>query len=235
MTDDVRSLSPSGRFVVSASQSEMKMSHWVLSPVVQEVPSGRVLATLAGTPWSLVGTEWPEADVAVLTLQRYPDGRTATDARLDCAAETARVAGRPPVPVADLREELEAALSSGMSRADLDRRRPVWVTLSDLYLDTELQPADYERMRDAVVESGYTVGEVEHILRRELGPVLGGNLLSVAGVWGAFDEEWLVGTVLRRLPVPRRSLFGGLFFRVIRSEWRTLRRLLTEARPGAGR
>ncbi|MBK8010306.1 MAG: hypothetical protein IPK13_03100 [Deltaproteobacteria bacterium] len=81
---------------------------------------------------------------------------------------------------------------------DLAQRRRVWAILSELYLDTELSDRDYEGMAAALVETGYSPGQLEEILYRELHPVLHHNLLCVAGEWVAFDLEWLEAEILRR-------------------------------------
>ena len=61
---------------------------------------------------------------------------------------------------------------------DLERRRPAWEALSDLFLDTELQDADLPYIARVIVASGYAEAEVEQILYREVYPVcrrLGGT------------------------------------------------------------
>ncbi len=89
------------------------------------------------------------------------------------------------------------------AEADLERRRTVWGVLSELYLDTELDERDNERIAGVLVASGYGAGQLEEILYRELHPVLHANLLSVAGEWAGFDLEWLEEQIRRR--GPRRS------------------------------
>lgn len=89
------------------------------------------------------------------------------------------------------------------AEADLDRRRRVWEVLSELYLDTELDDRDNERIAAVLVASGYSVGQLEEILYREIHPVLRANLLSVAGEWTGFDLSWIEEQILRRRP--RRS------------------------------
>lgn len=90
-------------------------------------------------------------------------------------------------------------------RTDLPRRRPVWSALSELYLDTELEEADWERLAAVLVRSGYSLGQLEEILYRELHPVLHRNLLSVAGEWSAFDVTWLETKILEKCHSGGRS------------------------------
>ena len=81
---------------------------------------------------------------------------------------------------------------------DLANRLPVWVALSDLYLDTELSAHDFERLAETLAASPYTTGELEQILLAEVHPACFANLLSVAGVWSGFDPCWLRQRILGR-------------------------------------
>lgn len=115
---------------------------------------------------------------------------------------------------------------------EVDRRRPVWVALSDLYLDTELERSDHDRIADAIIASGYSVEEVEQILRREVGPIVGANLLSIAGEWEGFDEDWLVEAILQRRKSWRRFLPCFTAFGMIRSHWQAIQQSVAERRVG---
>ena len=83
-----------------------------------------------------------------------------------------------------------------MNANDLDARLPVWTALSDLFLDTELDPRDYRHISGVIVESGYAAGEIERILWLEVFPALADNLRSVAGEWAGFDGDWLETRIL---------------------------------------
>lgn len=74
----------------------------------------------------------------------------------------------------------------------LDRRARLWVALDDLYLDTELQPVTYAAIARAIITHGYSLEEARRIDREEVFPILYGNLLSVAGEWAGFDDDWLI-------------------------------------------
>ena len=86
-----------------------------------------------------------------------------------------------------------------MMPTDIDRRKPVWIALSEFYLDTELQPADIEAIRLVFAQSGYTIDEIRRINYEEVAPILLDNLLSPAGVWAGFDADWLTKTIMARL------------------------------------
>lgn len=71
---------------------------------------------------------------------------------------------------------------------DLERCRPVWKALTEFFLDTELGVDDYERIAGVLLESHYSIAELEHILWRELSPIIGHNLGSMAGEWSGIDQ-----------------------------------------------
>jgi len=85
-----------------------------------------------------------------------------------------------------------------MDAAALARREPVWLALSEFYLDTELQPADFRWIRAVFDQSGYSEQEIRQLDYDEVGPVLSGNLLSMAGEWAGFDEAALLAAVRKR-------------------------------------
>ena len=97
---------------------------------------------------------------------------------------------------------------------DLEVRRRVWNALAELFLDTEI---DLEWVARELRESGLSRAEVEAILKREVAPVVGGNVLGMAGEWAGFDlppleERYLAGRA-------RPTLTGWLALRVIRQDW----------------
>ncbi|WP_169977466.1 DUF7079 family protein [Tautonia rosea] len=117
---------------------------------------------------------------------------------------------------------------------ELERRRPVWDALSDLFLDRELQPDDHRRIADVLASSGYSEAELEEILCREVGPVLWPNLLSVAGVWTGFDRDWLEGEILR---AENRPWFRGppraVTMTLVRHDWEQIRAQLNPGRAAS--
>ena len=75
--------------------------------------------------------------------------------------------------------------------SETDRRRPVWLALSELYLDNELQADDLERLANTLTQSSFSLAELRKIDLYEVFPLLQPNLLSVAGEWAGFEESWL--------------------------------------------
>lgn len=115
--------------------------------------------------------------------------------------------------------------------ADVAQRRPVWNVLSELYLDTELDVRDHERIAGVLFDSPYSTGQLEEILYRELHPVLHSNLLSMAGEWVAFDSAWLEKQILRRKPRrPRIAIIPGKW--MVRRDWAALKSVLRRWRIG---
>lgn len=119
---------------------------------------------------------------------------------------------------------------------DIERRRPVWAAMSELFLDTELEPADLEHIAAVLRVSGYGAPELREILRREVAPAFGPNLLGVAGVWAGWDErevEQIIGPYPYRREGPVRWLAGWIFARMIAGRWRRVEPLLNVVAPPA--
>jgi len=82
--------------------------------------------------------------------------------------------------------------------SDLARRRPVWVAISDLCLDTEITDETIHHIARTIREQGYSAAEAEEIAFHEVFPALHPNMLSPAGEWAGFNEEWLVNQILQK-------------------------------------
>ncbi|WP_156796086.1 DUF7079 family protein [Brevundimonas subvibrioides] len=94
-----------------------------------------------------------------------------------------------------------------LSPEETARRAPLWVALSDLFLDTEIQAVHYEGILKAARSGGFEPNEVIGILNEEVAPVLGFNLMQIAGEWAMFDPDWVVSRVSARLATkPARHL-----------------------------
>ncbi len=84
----------------------------------------------------------------------------------------------------------------------LARRRPVWLALSDLFLDTDVNLLRAGNVR-TLAASPYSRDELDRILREEVYPACSFNLRAVAGEWAGFDADWLERRILRGGPSPR--------------------------------
>lgn len=80
----------------------------------------------------------------------------------------------------------------------LETRKKIWIELSEFYLDTELTSEDFDRISNTFMQSGLELVEIKKIDLLEVFPLLQSNLLSVAGAWAGFDEEWLLSECTKR-------------------------------------
>ncbi len=70
-------------------------------------------------------------------------------------------------------------------------REPVWLALSEFWLDTKLDKYDHKRIAEVLAESPYSMNELKDIERYEVAPVLWSNLIDVAGEWAGWDPDQL--------------------------------------------
>lgn len=70
-------------------------------------------------------------------------------------------------------------------------REEVWLALSDLWLDTELDEAWLDGMVQVLRRSGLSKAQLQAIFLYEVAPVVWLNHWNFTGVWAAFDEHWL--------------------------------------------
>lgn len=78
-----------------------------------------------------------------------------------------------------------------------NKRRPLWIALSDLCLDTEITDSTIRYIARTIYEQGFTLEDAEQIAFREVFPPLYANMVSVAGVWSGFDEAWLEKCIVK--------------------------------------
>ncbi|QNN69364.1 DUF7079 family protein [Thermomonas carbonis] len=109
---------------------------------------------------------------------------------------------------------------------ELEIRRPLWIALSELYLDTE---PDWERVASICAASPFDISELRRILFDEVHPIVHSNLWAAAGVWDGFNEDWLVTSILAR---KRRPLIRLPWPEERRTPWRELKPHIISARKG---
>jgi hypothetical protein len=117
-----------------------------------------------------------------------------------------------------------------ISVSDHAGRREARLAISELFLDAELDAADFSRLRDRLRESGLTLPELDEVYFDEVAPILYGNLSSVAGVWSGFDAAWLEQQITRAkrhrgIPFVAR-VRRYLVTRTTIEDWRCLRAML---------
>jgi hypothetical protein len=81
---------------------------------------------------------------------------------------------------------------------DLANRTPVWVAMTEFFLDTELTDVTVSYIAKTCAASPYSVPELQRILFTEVWPAFLPNLLSVAGEWAGWPEEFVKSRVLER-------------------------------------
>jgi hypothetical protein len=86
-----------------------------------------------------------------------------------------------------------------LQNTELHLRLPVWSALAELFADSELSTKDKQHLAIRLRESRYSVEEIELILRDEVFPTFGGNLLTTAGNWTGWSDEEVQQRVLQRL------------------------------------
>ena len=123
-------------------------------------------------------------------------------------------------------------------------REDVWYALSDLYLDTELNAADYAYIAGVVAKTTFSLDEIEFILFEEVHPTFCWNLTQVAGHWGDFGRDRSVELVTSYLDSPQpaswlQKLHAKVRERVVDSlktlvlpDWQKLEIRIVEIREG---
>ncbi|HEY0602358.1 MAG TPA: hypothetical protein VGD58_05560 [Herpetosiphonaceae bacterium] len=81
---------------------------------------------------------------------------------------------------------------------DLQQRRPVWDALSMLFLDTQLDDADFAYMAKVLARSPYTDAELATIYHAEVEPVCRVNIGMAPGYWSGFPDGWIEERILSR-------------------------------------
>jgi hypothetical protein len=121
-----------------------------------------------------------------------------------------------------------------LTEAELERRKPVWVALSELFLDTNSTLAE-ESIVQQLAASPYDLATLERILEREVAPVCIWNRFWWA--WSGFQEEWLAQYIIRTLsrpslvrwlPLPGKHGFGPPGY------WQKLKRRIQAYRDATG-
>ncbi|MCE7795098.1 hypothetical protein LWE61_00855 [Sphingobium sufflavum] len=103
-----------------------------------------------------------------------------------------------------------------LTDAERERRLPVWHALSDLFLDTESQPEDFDRIAATLRASGYPTDVLHRILVEEVAPAFGPNLFSVAGEWAGWSIDAVRETMTALLARPPRRVWRWLTARMLR-------------------
>lgn len=114
----------------------------------------------------------------------------------------------------------------------LQKRKPIWIALSNFYLDTDLDTEELKQIIQVFKASPYSIDEIKLIDRFEVRPVVGGNLSSIAGEWSHFDEEWLISWASELHNKNKKgNLISNLFYKIflVSPYWRKVEKILSKS------
>jgi hypothetical protein len=77
------------------------------------------------------------------------------------------------------------------TRANTSPKEELWIAMSALWLDNEVNDAALKQIACVVAKSGLSRTELDKVFELELAPSLGANHLSAAGEWTSFDPTWV--------------------------------------------
>jgi hypothetical protein len=123
---------------------------------------------------------------------------------------------------------MDAIMTITLTQDEVRRRAPVWVALSDLFLDTDVSLFN-ERNARILRESKFHPLEVERILREEVGSVFYDNLLDIAGEWSGWPSEFVEKEVRDFLANPSMAraaqtlLSAAVVGSVLKNDWQNLK------------
>ena len=98
-------------------------------------------------------------------------------------------------------EEQEVELFAGLfTESDLEQRLPVWMALSELFLDTTFTLGELKFIAQRLAQSPFPLEEIEGMFLYEIAPVLNQNLRGKkAGEQKRFDPQKVRDAVLAHL------------------------------------
>ncbi|MES2655889.1 MAG: hypothetical protein V4620_09895 [Bacteroidota bacterium] len=109
---------------------------------------------------------------------------------------------------------------------DMENRKQIWIALSEFYLDTQLTPEDFDRISSIFQNSGLHINDIKEIDILEVFPLLQTNLVSAAGSWAGFNEDWLLTECTKRYKRRNNVLhklsckfWNSLFYSMRRDYW----------------
>lgn len=88
-----------------------------------------------------------------------------------------------------------------LTQAEIEHRKPLWLVLSDLWLDSEPSEFTYQAIVREILSSGYSFEKAEKIMSEEVAPVVYSNLFNMfpGGTWDGFDDKWLYIKILENI------------------------------------
>lgn len=113
-------------------------------------------------------------------------------------------------------------------------REDVWLALSELWLDTELDQPALRYIAVRLRASGLSLDELQQIYAYEVAPQVWLNHWTAAGVWDSFEPQWLFAGCRRNQLAGRwhrlkcRLLRGPMTYGC-RAEWQQIMAFLTDS------
>lgn len=95
-----------GKYKLSTTPHEMRMSHWVYAPVIINTDNDEVILNLEGNIWDFRSAK-ETRDSIILKLARYSDGNKEYEMKLQLSAKTVTINGAM-YPLASVPEVLDA-------------------------------------------------------------------------------------------------------------------------------
>jgi hypothetical protein len=126
-----------------------------------------------------------------------------------------------------------------LTAEQIERRVPVWVAMSDLFLDTEITDATLGHIARTIDRAGFSADEAKAILGTEVAPVFCRNLLGPAGEWAGWSEASVRVAILDFLSgsASRQSIAGFTvmpFGRALTADWGRIAARLREHKAEMG-
>jgi hypothetical protein len=124
-----------------------------------------------------------------------------------------------------------------LTNEEIEKRKPLWLALSDLWLDTEPTELTYQAIVREISNLGYSFETAEKIMAEEVAPVVYSNLFNIfpGGTWDGFDADWLNKAIIQSLEKQEKNTIYRTWTRssagkfvmtnMVRDDWRKVARL----------
>lgn len=107
-----------------------------------------------------------------------------------------------------------------LSNAEIERRLPVWIALSDTFLDTELSEGRYRHIAHVIIECRFSPDDALAIYHEDVVPAFAINLLSTAGEWTGWPDDYVQDRVIEaRKSRVSRALLNRIFRGYVTGQW----------------
>ncbi len=112
VTQEERSVSPDGRYVVYVDSFEARAFQWVDTPELLDTTTGSTVLKLTDDCWHLDSASWRSRSVLEMRLRHFPDGVPCYSVIVDCGQLTVSVGGVEARPLDQVDGLLRDALAA---------------------------------------------------------------------------------------------------------------------------